>query len=118
MPCFSKFAKNFRGFTRCAASCGQAYTQLGSAKSEQRSQDVAFCFSSAFFCPGTPGTSEKTLNGCILMLPYGQLSAHNPQPMHQSSIITSSELRRRIEPTGHPTMQSGSKHCRHEVATR
>ena len=38
--------------------------------------------------------------------------------MHQSSMITSSELRRRIEPTGHPTMQSGSRHWRQEVATR
>ena len=39
-----KFAKNSGGFTRCAASCGQAYTQLGSAWSGHRSQDVAFCF--------------------------------------------------------------------------
>ena len=28
------------------------------------------------------------------------------------------ELRRRIDPTGQPTMQSGSLHCRQEVATR
>ena len=52
------------------------------------------------------------------MFPYGQFFAHRPQPMHQSSIITSSELRRRIAPTGQPTMHSGSRHWRHEVATR
>src|SRR6185437_947984 len=32
--------------------------------------------------------------------------------------MTSSELRRRIDPTGQPTMHSGSRHCRQEVATR
>src|ERR1700689_2754254 len=114
----NKPPKNCRGSTRCAASCGQANTQLGSAKSEQRSQEVAFCFTIATFFPAAPGTSAKTLNGCMLIFPYGQLSAHSPQPMHQSSIITSSELRRRIEPTGQPTMHRGSRHCRHDVATK
>src|SRR5277367_1658895 len=92
-PCCSRPAKNCRGSTRCAASCGHAYTQLGSANSEQRSQDVAFCLTIAFFFPGDPGTSAKTSNGCIFMFPYGQLSAQRPQPMHQSSMITSREFR-------------------------
>ena len=65
-----------------------------------------------------PESSAITLNGCILILPYGQFLAHRPQPMHQSSMITSSELRRRMEPTGQPTMHSGSRHWRQEVATR
>ena len=33
-------------------------------------------------------------------------------------MITSSELRRRIAPTGQPTMHSGSRHWRQDVATR
>ena len=54
----------------------------------------------------------------MLMLPYGQFLAHMPHPMHQFSMITSSELRRRMEPTGQPTMHNGSRQWRHEVATR
>ena len=54
----------------------------------------------------------------MLMLPYGQFSAHMPQPMHQSSMMISRDSRRRIEPTGQPTMQYGSRHDRHELATR
>src|SRR5205085_11874976 len=57
-------------------------------------------------------------NGCMLMLPYGQFSAHLPQPMHQSSMMISFDSRRRIEPTGQPTMQYGSRQLRHELATR
>ena len=52
------------------------------------------------------------------MLPYGQFSAHLPQPMHQSSMMISREFSRRIELTGQPTMQYGSRHDRHELATR
>src|SRR5271156_2581394 len=114
----SRPAKNLRGSTRWAASCGHAYTQLGSARSVHKSHEVAFCLTIAIFRPGWPGSSAITLNGWRLIFPYGQFSAHRPQPMHQSSIITSSELRLRIEPTGHPTMHSGSKHWRHDVATR
>src|SRR3989442_10819408 len=114
----SNGAKNVRGSTRCAASCGHAYTQLGSFKCVQRSHDVAFCFTIALLRPGRSGSSATTSKGCRLMLPYGQLRAQSPQPMHQSSMITSRELRRRMEPTGQPTMQSGSRHWRHDVATR
>jgi hypothetical protein len=39
--------------------------------------------------------------------------------MHQSSMMISSESGwRRIEPTGQPTMQSGSRHDRQDVAIR
>ncbi len=54
----------------------------------------------------------------MLILPYGQFSAHLPQPMHQSSMMISRELSRRIALTGQPTMQYGSRHDRHELATR
>src|SRR5271155_5155083 len=43
--------KNSFGSTRCAASCGQAYTQLGSARSVHKSQEVAFCFTTAIWRP-------------------------------------------------------------------
>src|SRR2546426_12357441 len=102
----SSGAKNVRGSTRCAASCGHAYTQLGSFKCVQRSHDVAFCFTIALLRPGRSGSSATTSKGCRLMLPYGQLRAQSPQPMHQSSMMTSRELRRRMEPTGQPTMRS------------
>ena len=72
----------------------------------------------AILLPGYAGSSSSIGNGCMLIFPYGQLLAHCPQPMHQSSMMTSSELRRRMEPTGQPTMHSGSRHCRQEVATR
>src|SRR5208282_4846247 len=107
----SRPPKNSSGFTRCAASCGQAYTQLGSSWPRQRSQEVAFTFTLAIVLPGYDRSSNWTGKGCILIFPYGQLFAHWPQPMHQSSMITSSELRRRIDPTGQPTMHSGSRHC-------
>ena len=42
--------------------------------------------------PGCAGSSSSTGNGCILILPYGQFVAHRPQPMHQSSMMTSSEF--------------------------
>src|SRR2546429_243492 len=62
-------AKNDFGSTRCAASCGQAYTQLGSFKCVQRSQEVAFCLMTAFLRPGFCGSSERTSKGCRLILP-------------------------------------------------
>jgi hypothetical protein len=37
---------------------------------------VAFCLESVF----TTAVNDLG-NPCMLMLPYGQLSAHNPQPM-------------------------------------
>ena len=55
---------------------------------------------------------------CIVMLPKGQFRAQRPQPTHQSSITVSSELRRRMEPTGQPTMQSGSRQWRQDVGMR
>src|SRR6185312_13419813 len=111
--CPSIFAKNSVGFTRCAASCGHAYTQLGSSRSWHKSHDVALRI-----LPWSLASFPSRSNSWIVMLPYGQLFAHRPQPTHQSSIITSSELRRRIDPTGHPIMHSGSRHCRQDVATR
>ena len=63
-------------------------------------------------------TSLVTSSGCMLMLPYGHSSAHFPQPMHQSSIMISRFSFRRIEPTGHCVMQSGSRQERQAVATR
>ncbi len=68
--------------------------------------------------PAARDRAPATANGCRLRLPYGQLRTHRPQPMHQSSMMISIELRRRIEPTGQPTMHSGSRHERHDVATR
>jgi len=44
-------AKNSRGSTRCAASCGQAYTQLGSFRCVHKSHEVAFCLITAFCRP-------------------------------------------------------------------
>src|SRR5271170_1182065 len=79
--------KNSFGSTRCAASCGQAYTQLGSARSVHKSQEVAFCFTTAISRPAFIGSFSSTVNGCILMLPYGQFFAHKPHPMHQFSMI-------------------------------
>src|SRR5882762_7040243 len=111
-------AKNVFGSTRCAASCGHAYTQLGSFKCVHKSHEVAFCLMAAFLRPARSGSSTITSNGCKLIFPYGQFCAQSPQPMHQSSMMTSSELRLRIEPTGQPTMQSGSRHWRQLVATR
>src|SRR5260370_41520725 len=46
-PWPSMSAKKVRGSTRCAASCGQASTQLGSFKCGQRPHEVAFCLSAA-----------------------------------------------------------------------
>src|SRR5258707_6627610 len=117
-PAASIPAKNSRGSTRCAASCGHAYTQLGSFKCVHKSHEVAFCLITAFCRPACSGSSAITSNGCRLIFPYGQFRAHKPQPIHQSSMITSRELRRRIEPTGHPTMHSGSRHCRQLVAIK
>jgi len=77
-----------------------------------------FCRVPAIMRPGCCGSSSSTGKGCRLMFPYGQLFAHSPQPMHQSSIITSSVFRRRIDPTGQPTIHRGSRHCRQDVATR
>src|SRR5262249_8417238 len=108
-------AKNSRGSTRMAAPCGQAYTQLGSFSSVQRSQPVAFSRTTAFL-PVWP--SAVTLKGCMLMFPYGHCSAHRPQPMHQSSMRTSREFLRRMEPNGQPIMHSGSRHDRQDVVTR
>src|SRR5215510_13217228 len=62
-------AKNFRGSTRCAASCGHAYTQLGSFKCVHKSHEVAFCLITAFFRPGCSESSASTSNGCRLMFP-------------------------------------------------
>src|SRR5580704_2036488 len=83
-PCPSISATNVLGSTRCAASCGHAYTQLGSFKCVQRSHDVAFCLIVAFFRPARSGSSTITSNGCKLIFPYGQFCAHSPHPMHQS----------------------------------
>src|SRR5580700_1796816 len=72
--------KNSFGSTRCAASCGQAYTQLGSARSVHKSHEVAFCFTTAIWRPAFTGSFSITVNGCMLMLPYGQFFAHRPHP--------------------------------------
>ena len=72
----------------------------------------------AILRPGCAGSSSSNRERMHVDVAVGAVLAHRPQPMHQSSMMTSSELRRRIEPTGQPTMQSGSRHCRHEVATR
>src|SRR5258708_15495833 len=110
--------KKVFGSTRSAASGGHAYTQLGSFKWVHKSHEVAFCLIVAFCRPACSGSSAITSHGCRLIFPYGQFRAHSPQPMHHSSIITSSEFRRRIDPTGQPTMHSGSRHCRQLVATK
>src|SRR6266481_6475303 len=65
-PWPSMSAKNVRGSTRCAASCGQAYTQLGSFKCVHKSHDVAFCLIAAFLRPVRSGSSIITSNGCKL----------------------------------------------------
>src|SRR5512132_783539 len=83
-----------------------------------RSQPVAFLRVLAIIRDGLAGSGTSTAKGCRFRLPYGQLRTHRPQPTHQSSMMISIELRRRIEPTGQPTMHSGSRHDRHEVATR
>src|SRR5947209_5483837 len=107
---------------RNAASCGQAYTQLGSvppgAMSLHRSQVVAFRSFATTVLPGRAGSSFFTGVSTMLMLPYGQFSAYSPQPMHQLSMRISKDPSRRIDPTGQPTMQYGSRHDRHDVATR
>jgi len=71
-----------------------------------------------FLAAGMIGIFGQNFERVQIDVPYGQLRAQSPQPMHQSSMMTSSELRRRIEPTGQPTMQSGSRHWRQLVATR
>src|SRR6266403_393305 len=78
-PWPSMSAKNVLGSTRCAASCGHAYTQLGSFKCVHKSHEVAFCLIVAFLRPARSGSSIITSNGCKLMLPYGQFRAHKPQ---------------------------------------
>src|SRR6266404_7773964 len=119
VPAFSalptKSRKKTLGSTRCAASCGQAYTQLGSACSVHRSQDVAFFFTTAICRPGACGSSCITSNECILMLPYGQFRAHSPQPMHQSSMMTSFDSRLPMAATGQPIMHNGSRQERQDV---
>src|SRR5207249_7356074 len=96
--------KKSAGCTRWAASCGQAYTQLGSFWSLHKLQEVALRTMRAFLALSWPAariasssrTGPSALNSCRLMLPYGQLLAHRPQPMHQSSMMTSSEFCRRM----------------------
>src|SRR5438552_8760096 len=56
-PWPSMVAKNVSGSTRCAASCGQAETQLGSFKFMHRSQEVTFCLMAAFLRPVRSGSS-------------------------------------------------------------
>src|SRR6185295_13404116 len=56
--------------------------------------------------------SSITSTGCMLILPYGHSSEHLPQPMHQSSIMISRLSLRRMDPTGHCVMQSGSRQVR------
>ena len=51
-------------------------------------------------------------------LKEGQVVAQRAQARQQSSMMTSSELRRRMEPTGQPIMQSGARHWRQEGAMR
>src|SRR5712692_8544250 len=68
-PWPSMSEKNVRGSTRCAASCGHAYTQLGSFKCVHKSHEVAFCLIVAFLRPVRSGSSIITSNGCKLMLP-------------------------------------------------
>src|SRR5712664_98080 len=67
--CASSPAKNSGGFTRCAASCGQAYTQLGSAWSWHKSQEVALTRTPAILCPGCAGSSSSAGKGCRLIFP-------------------------------------------------
>jgi len=79
-PLMNHFLKKTAAAPReCAASCGHAYTQLGSFKCVHKSQDVAFCLTVAFLPPRVfrifrPSTS----NGCRLIFPYGQFRAHSP----------------------------------------
>src|SRR5438445_7331468 len=94
------------GFAAAAAGAAAAAAGLAAAAA------AALALASASFFALSASSARESLKSTMLILPNGHNSAQREQPTHQSSMITSSDSLRRIEPTGHCVMQSGSRHER------
>src|SRR4051812_46510945 len=94
---------------RTAGSAGFAGAAAGAAGGLAAAAAAALVLASASFLAFSASSARESLKSTMLMLPNGHSSAQRVHPTHQSSMMTSSDSLRRIEPTGHCVMHRGSR---------